>query len=1090
MAVCADEMVACLEETAGLGPNVDQSAVGLSLEADSAALRPVLKKLEGLLARIEERRVRSLRLAEIDGDGVITYGEPEEERYGLSRPGGLAPLLDAPEARGRAAVARRRRARHPLGAVAAYGGPSPLSSVRESRTEPAPATGGQRRVEGGGRAVRGGRRLRPRVQVVDAPRRGDTASAPSRDLAVVEAESGGRRERSPAAMRAISEGRQLAAIAPGPPPADDSPTRSHAKSQAIVPASGRPAESRRRSTESAASDALASAGGRAAGVLTPEKHARAAPSGRTTWRKDQGDRAKIAEELRAKHRPEGMPLLKQISVKTAHAAIGHATLHSARHTEKHGDESKEPARPRTARDAKAPRTHTMMLQSEAGKAAQTTELLFRARCREIFNNIDADHSGEIDLEELGVAMKLLGREMAPEAVKEMMAKFDKDGDGNLDMDEFVALMSEKEKERSERAAEVLKQRAEAMARQGNMAKLKKRMVQTDGIAMPDNTFVQIWDIMTMRQFDTYCDIVFVVDIVKNFHVGYVDANDVLHMDRKEIARNYLTGWFWPDVASVISVLKWIDMGDSETFLSILKMVKLFKLFRTARLLDHLAPYWYQVQDYYHFHISDAWIKLCKLFFFLIVLAHWMGCVSYALARFWNFPRSSWVVVAGLVDEDGANLKTVISQYSWCVCRALGLIVMESYESPYSSGTCVETDGWCTIETWTILLSLYVGSIFYAALISNISSIVGDMNVSKRRFEEMVHNTDEYMITKNIPRDLRERVREFYHLRYAKGRIFDEGQILDSLNAELRTEIASYNTRAVVSVVPLLANSPLRFTRAMTVDMSPTIYFARDLVVQEGNSGDEMFFISNGMAEILLRACGNVAIHVISDGCYFGEVAVLFDGKRTASIRTLSVTVMYSLSSKSLLAAIADFPEIEAYLQRIAKLRRDFLLELGKAFAEDTPLPEKDDPEDKLTGLYGFEEQASAARLTHANSVYPEFDHASKTPSPQKLTPRGGPGPPGAPKPNLANSPSKGHLAMLKNQPTKAELAILDDRPSVSFSPAEVLEAASQERAKKPTTSRCASSARPSARATVVQMKGSAGDQRHNVRKFARATGQF
>ncbi|KAH8085083.1 voltage-gated potassium channel [Aureococcus anophagefferens] len=572
MAVCADEMVACLEETAGLGPNVDQSAVGLSLEADSAALRPVLKKLEGLLARIEERRVRSLRLAEIDGDGVITYGEPEEERYDLSRPGGLAPLLDAPEA---------ARARRP---PCASRGPSP-----------APTAGGSDEWKEEGV---------PSEEVVafdhasksSTPRdAGDTASAPSRDLAV-------------------------------------------------------------------------------------------------------GDRAKIAEELRAKHRPEGMPLLKQISVKTAHAAIGHATLHSARHTEKHGDESKEPARPRTARDAKAPRTHTMMLQSEAGKAAQTTELLFRARCREIFNNIDADHSGEIDLEELGVAMKLLGREMAPEAVKEMMAKFDKDGDGNLDMDEF-----------------------------GNMAKLKKRMVQTDGIAMPDNTFVQIWDIMvlllilvlfpllplmlafpviskTMRQFDTYCDIVFVVDIVKNFHVGYVDANDVLHMDRKEIARNYLTGWFWPDVASVISVLKWIDMGDSETFLSILKMVKLFKLFRTARLLDHLAPYWYQVQDYYHFHISDAWIKLCKLFFFLIVLAHWMGCVSYALARFWNFP----VVVGrrrGFGREDGANLKTVISQYSWCVCRALGLIVMESYESPYSSGTCVETGGWCTIEAWTILLSL-------------------------------------------------------------------------------------------------------------------------------------------------------------------------------------------------------------------------------------------------------------------------------------------------------------------------------------------------------------------------------------------------
>ncbi|KAH8085114.1 voltage-gated potassium channel [Aureococcus anophagefferens] len=312
----------------------------------------------------------------------------------------------------------------------------------------------------------------------------------------------------------------------------------------------------------------------------------------------------------------------------------------------------------------------------------------------------------------------------------------------------------------------------------------------------------------------------------------------------------------------------------------------------------------------------------------------------------------------------------------------------------------------------------------------------------------------------------------------------------AVNAELRTEIASYNTRAVVSVVPLLANSPLRFTRAMTVDMSPTIYFARDLVVQEGNSGDEMFFISNGMAEILLRACGNVAIHVISDGCYFGEVAVLFDGKRTASIRTLSVTVMYSLSAKSLLAAIADFPEIEAYLQRIAKLRRDFLLELGKAFAEDTPLPEKDDPRTSSRASTASRSRRRP-RLTHANfgvpgvrprvedAVAPEADAAR----------RAGPGRAEA---NLANSPSKGHLAMLKNQPTKAELAILgEDRPSVSFSPAEVLEAASQERAKKLHDKQVRLLGKAErTRATVVQMKGSAGDQRHNVRKFARATGQF
>lgn len=839
---------------------------------------------------------------------------------------------------------------------------------------------------------------------------------------------------------------------------------------------------------------------------------------RSTWRATKGTEASVSKVTRAIHDSSSK------AQKPAHS-IKQLSLNKKKEDK---DEKKTADKPKETTRRGKPRDHTIMLKSEAGKAAQTTELLFRARCREIFNNIDADHSGNIDMDELGVAMKLLGRAMETEALEKMMATHDVDGDGQLDMNEFVQLMSDKEKERSEAAANVLQQRAAEMARQGKMAQLSKRMVQTDGIVLPDAMPIQLWDVMVLliilvlfpllplmlafprishsvKSFDSYCDIVFVIDIVKNFHVGYVDSNDVLHMDRREIARNYLSGWFWPDVASVMSVIKFVDFGSGDAFLSILKMLKLFKLFRTARLLDHLAPFWYKVQDYYHFHISDAWIKLSKLFFFLLVLAHWMGCLSFALARFWSFPRGSWVVVAGLVSNEGKALKPISQQYSWCLCRALALIVMESYNTPYATGMCVDTDGWCTIETWTTLLCLYIGSIFYAALISNISAIVGDMNVSKRRFEEQVQTTDEYMITKNIPRHLRERVREFYHLRYAKGRIFNEHDILDSLNAELRTEIASYNTRAVVAVVPLLNNSPLRFTRAMTVDMMPTIYFARDLVVQEGNSGDDMFFISNGMAEILLRACGNVAIHVISDGCYFGEVAVLFGSKRTASIRTLSVSVMYGLSGKSLLAAIADFPEIEAYLQRIASGRRTFLKKLGQAFADDEPLPEPDDPEDKQTVMYnmGMSEHsnrkpkhqlrqtgaftAAVTDLFQASDGSPKRASAALRASGKKVSP-------GSPS-SAAGSPSHDRNHMLHGLPPSFNAIKEESSRSLaaelSCSAAAILDSTSQERARK-LHDKQVRLLQPVAekRATMIQSMGNRNGQRYTVRQFARKTGQI
>ena len=206
------------------------------------------------------------------------------------------------------------------------------------------------------------------------------------------------------------------------------------------------------------------------------------------------------------------------------------------------------------------------------------------------------------------------------------------------------------------------------------------------------------------------------------------------------------------------------------------------------------------------------------------------------------------------------------------------------------------------------------------------------------------------------------------------------------------------------------------------------------------------------------------------------------------MRTLSVTVMYSLSAKSLLAAIADFPEIEAYLQRIAKDRRDFLLELAKAFADDQPLPEKDDPEDKLTGLFAEPGEHQSVRATR------DFHEATKAVASRRTK--------GAKESLRARSITHGQHGSprvvhpdhfhLNSQPTSSHLALLDEeRPSVSFSPAEVLEAASQERAAALHDKQVRLLGKAERkRQTMMMNKGNVRLQRHTVRKFARSTGQF
>ena len=60
--------------------------------------------------------------------------------------------------------------------------------------------------------------------------------------------------------------------------------------------------------------------------------------------------------------------------------------------------------------------------------------------RRAFRSLDKDHSGYITVKELKEVLNKLGEKMTTKEVQELVNEADSNGDGRIDIDEFVVLM--------------------------------------------------------------------------------------------------------------------------------------------------------------------------------------------------------------------------------------------------------------------------------------------------------------------------------------------------------------------------------------------------------------------------------------------------------------------------------------------------------------------------------------------------------------------------------------------------------------------------------------------------------------------------
>ena len=141
--------------------------------------------------------------------------------------------------------------------------------------------------------------------------------------------------------------------------------------------------------------------------------------------------------------------------------------------------------------------------------------------------------------------------------------------------------------------------------------------------------------------------------------------------------------------------------------------------------------------------------------------------------------------------------------------------------------------------------------------------------------------------------------------------------------------------------------------------------ARDFVFKEGDLGTDMYIIQSGQVEILKRQSNDEErqLAVLGQGDFFGEMSILEDLPRTASVRALQDCKLVQISGATFDQMLRRNPEIAVRMMRklSRRLRETDAMLRDVLGAEESQAPEMPTPQEPSR------KERATERLVHETS---------------------------------------------------------------------------------------------------------------------------
>lgn len=395
-------------------------------------------------------------------------------------------------------------------------------------------------------------------------------------------------------------------------------------------------------------------------------------------------------------------------------------------------------------------------------------------------------------------------------------------------------------------------------------------------------------------FDAFTDVYFIIDVGVNFRAAYYDEKGVLVSDAKQIAKQYLKGWFPIDFASCLPVgyVQYIfaeggSGGQQLRSLKALRLLRMGKMMRLAKITRML-------QKYEQFAELKPFLAVVTVIALVFLAAHLLACFWFLLGQEdQQVVSNSGVEVPGAVIYGWVNTKFVgdgtidepAGDLWWGAGGANATQNTKYVTSMYGIFNALENGFTDTEKAFAIFSELVVGSLIYGGLAATLTAGLTEKNAAEQEFNTKYKALRTWMTSREVNRSQQKKVLKYYAHKFKDNTVFDEQELLEDLPPTMASHLMYTLYGKLVRNLPYFRDLDEAVLVRLAGACRPMSASKNTEIIQEGQIGNEMYILVEG--EVLVEKGGVELGYLNKPGAFFGEVPVLDPkGEKTPRSRTI------------------------------------------------------------------------------------------------------------------------------------------------------------------------------------------------------------